>query len=316
MELLEHHRVFAATEKIQPLLTPDASFAVQITACRALASLPDKKSIPILLKFMEIFKNKGNGRLMYEAVAALRSITDEKLGVDLPAWSKWWVENEKKLVINANKPAAPIFNFEHKDDAHSLTYYGIPVVENRIVFVLDMSGSMSYGGRPNRLTQAVAELKKIIEKLNEKQFFNVVSFASGNNRWQRKETLVPATEENRKSAIKFIEQLQPCGGTNTADVIEDCIRDIATTNGCEAIYLATDGSPNPWSKGITTPMQENYLTWYNQAWKVRINTIGIYTTTAREKTTIAKNEDNEGMKEFLYNLAVNNDGVYREIGKD
>ncbi|HYF51315.1 MAG TPA: hypothetical protein VEJ63_18010, partial [Planctomycetota bacterium] len=94
IELLASHRVFAAVAKIQPLLTPEAFFSVQIAACRGLAWLPEKTSVPVLLKFMEPFKLRGNGRLMYEAAAALRAITGEKIGADHPGWAKWWQENQ------------------------------------------------------------------------------------------------------------------------------------------------------------------------------------------------------------------------------
>ncbi|HYF50590.1 MAG TPA: VWA domain-containing protein, partial [Planctomycetota bacterium] len=227
-----------------------------------------------------------------------------------------WQENQEKLVIDPAKAAPPEFNFEHKTDGYEVTYYDIPVVENRIVFVLDMSGSMQWGGNPSRWDSASSELKKIIGRLNDKQHINIIAFASGTNRWKRKEALVPANEMNRKEALKFIDTLKALGGTQTADVMEDVIRDIASVHGCEAVYLVTDGSPNPWARDITSAIQERYITWYNQAWKVRINTIGIYTTTAKEKTTVAKEEDQEGMKAFLYNLAANNDGMYREIGKN
>ena len=316
IELLAAHRVYAAVPKVQPLLTPEAFFSVQVAACRALASLPDKTSVPVLLKFMEPFKAKGNGRLMYEAVAALRSITGEKLSADHPAWARWWQENQSKLIVDTNRAAAPEFNFEQKTDDYEVTYYDIPVVENRIVFVIDMSGSMQFGGNPSRWDSASGDLKKIIARLDDKQQFNIIAFASGTNRWKRKEALVPASELNRKEAAKFIDSLKALGGTQTTDVMEDVIRDIAAVSGCEAVYLVTDGSPNPWAKDITSAIQERYITWYNQPWKVRINTIGIYTTTAKEKTTVAKEEDQEGMKAFLYNLAANNDGIYREIGKN
>jgi hypothetical protein len=315
LDLLAQHRVQAATPKIQPLLTPEAGFAIQVSACRALASLPDKNSVPVLLKFMEAVKAKGTSRLMYEAVAALRAITGAKISLDLPAWVKWWEENGKTLAIDANAPAAAEFNYEQKDSGGEPTYYDIPVVENRIIFIMDVSGSMSFGGAPNRLDQAKTELKNIIGKLNERQLINIITFSGGTERWKRKETLVPANEQNRKDAVKFIDSMIARGGTMTTDVMEEAIRDIATVSGCEAIYLATDGSPNPWAAEITSAMQERYITWYNQPWKVRINTIGIYTTTAAEKASVARSEDLEGMKAFLYNLATHNDGVYREIGK-
>jgi hypothetical protein len=314
MEILSVHRKMEALDKILPLLTHEAFPSVQIAACRALAYIPDAKSVPVLLKYLDGFKKIGNGRLMYEATAALRTITGQKFEADSPDWAKWWKENQAGFKVDLSNKVEPEFNYELAAGGE-VSYYGIPVCEQKIVFVIDISGSMQLGGNPNRWDSASKELKKLIEKLDQRQSFNIIAFASGTNRWKRKEALVPATDVNKKEASKFIDTLHPNGGTQTTDVLEDVIRDIASVQGCEAIYLVTDGSPNPWSKEITSPMQSRYITWFNQAWKVRIITFGIYTTTDQEKKGIARNEDTDGMKEYLYFIASNNDGTYREIGK-
>jgi uncharacterized protein YegL len=313
MDLLAAHRITAAVEKIAPFLAADQFPSVQIAACRALAFLPDKRGIPPLLKYMESLKG-GNGRYIHEAAAALRSLTGQKLEDTVPAWSKWWAANEKTFAIDPAAVLEPKFDTELGSPS-DLTYYDIPVVENRMVFVLDMSGSMSFGGKPNRLEQCKAELKKIIARLRQNQEFNVVAFASGSTRWQRRMPLVPANEQMKAEAIKFIENLAPKGGTQTADVLEEVIRDIASVYGLECVYLVTDGNPNPWVNGITNAMQARHITWFNQPYKVRINTIGIFTVTDAEKRGWARDEDVETMKQFLYALATCNDGLYKEIGK-
>jgi hypothetical protein len=315
MELLAAHKHVAAVNTILPFLSAEEFQTVQIAACRALAVLPEKRSIPALIKYMESFKNRGTGRYMHEATAALSSLTKTDFVAQVPAWIKWWSENEKSFILNPDEELKPNFNYELQE-ASEYSYYDIPIVENRFVFVLDISGSMDFGGNPNRLTQAKADLKKIIGHLNEKQQFNIVVFSTGNDRWQRKVPLVPANEQMKKDATRYVDALKPHGGTQTTTVMEDVLREIASTYGCEAIYLVTDGSPNPWAPGITSAQQARHITWINMALKVRINTIGIYTTTPQDKLGRAHDEDLESMKEFLYTLATFNDGLYKEIGKD
>ena len=56
--------------------------------------------------------------------------------------------------------------------------------------------------------------------------------------------------------------------------MEEVLREISVTHGCETVYLVTDGSPNPWAKDVTIEQQERLLRWINQPLKIRINTIG------------------------------------------
>ena len=317
MELLGAHHYAPAVDKIALGLNPLENPSIQIAACRALAQIPDKKALPDLIKYMNALSAKG-GRYKYEATAALRALSGEHIEANPALWSAWWEQHKKDFAPDASKAAAPDFNFE-LSEKQELEYYEVPVVENRLVIILDCSGSMSMGGKPNRIDSAKKELKGFINSLNDKQLFNLVCFSSTLRRWKKDNGLLPGTDANKKDAIKFLDTQHEGGGTQTMLAMEDVLRDIATMHGCETVYLVTDGNPNPWAKDITAEQQERLLHWINQPLKIRINTIGIYSITKQDQDMMAslhEVEDVDKMKKFLIDIAENNDGVYREVGKD
>ena len=318
IDVLGAHRYAPAQERIALGLDPVTLPSVQIATCRALAALPDKKSIPALIKYMISLPAGKGGRFIYEATGALRTLTGQTFAANPADWKKWWEANQNGFVFDGSKSLEPDYNYE-LSEKQELEYYEVPVVENRLVIVLDTSGSMQMGGKPSRLESAKMEMKNFVKSLPEKTLFNIVSFSSTVKRWRMDSPLVAASEANKKSAFNFIDAQVALGGTATTLAMEEVLRDIAVVNGCETVYLVTDGNPNPWAANITAEQQERLMTWINQSLKIRINTIGIYSLVpADEKFMAIHNfkEDLDKMKKFLYDLASNNDGVYREVGKD
>jgi len=310
MEMLAAHKHAPAAEKIISVLDPQAFPSVQIAALRALAMIPDKASVPAIMKYLTGVQGDG-GRYLYEATTALRAITGEKLDAIAPELKRWWERNEKDWAFDAAKAKAPVYNYE-LTEKKEVDYYDIPVVENRLVIVLDCSGSMQLGGTPNRLERAKEALKLLISRLRDKQLFNIVTYSNAPRRWKQQPPLVSATEAARKEATAYVEGLKFGGGTQTTTTMEETLREIVVTTGCETIFLVTDGNPNPWSQEITNEQQERHISWINESLKTRINTIGIYTKVASD-SKFKINEDVEKMREFLKKLAEHNDGIYKEI---
>ena len=310
MEVLAEHKYLAAVDRILPLVSTHEPLPVQIAACRALAKLADKRSIPVLIKYMESAKKEMIGRGMYESNGALRSITGLEYTPDPSTWKGWWDTNEKKFEV---KEAKLMYNYELSEKA-DVSYYEIPLIENRFVFVLDTSGSMIAGGHPSRLEAATKEMSALIQRLSDKQFFNIITFSSNFHRWQAA-PMVPATEPMKQEAKKFLEGLKPGGGTATALAFEEVLRKICTATSCETVFLVSDGGPNPWSKDTKMSDQVRLITWINQFLKVRIHTTGIYSKAPTDPPALLQ-EDLAGMKDFLEELAKKNDGAYKEVGKD
>jgi Ca-activated chloride channel family protein len=82
-----------------------------------------------------------------------------------------------------------------------------------VVFVIDTSGSMS----GEKIQQARRALQFCIDKLDERDRFNVVRFSTGFDVVFPE--LVPATKENRGRAQDFAGRFTAAGGTNIADTL-------------------------------------------------------------------------------------------------
>ncbi|MBI4016662.1 MAG: VWA domain-containing protein [Candidatus Aenigmarchaeota archaeon] len=121
---------------------------------------------------------------------------------------------------------------------------------NSIVYVIDTSGSMGYemGGtsidlegrvrRMTRLQRGQIELKRSIMALAPNFRFNIVYYDCRTDAWQR--SLVPASEQNKRKAYRWIDGLYPYGGTGTAYGVSYALK---TDGDNRDIVLLTDGRP-------------------------------------------------------------------------
>ncbi|CAH1399827.1 unnamed protein product [Nezara viridula] len=111
----------------------------------------------------------------------------------------------------------------------------LPVLKKHVVFVLDVSGSMT-GTKMDQLKQA---MEKILSDLSEKDYFTIVLFSDSIIAWKEdgvdinslnyyygydgeerksisvgEENVITATKDNIKNAINFTKSLETYGGTN------------------------------------------------------------------------------------------------------
>ncbi len=117
------------------------------------------------------------------------------------------------------------------------------IVNRDIVFVMDTSGSMS----GNKIEQTKTAFNFFVSKLNEKDRFGIVSFASKISLWKLE--LMTVNAENTDSANSYINNLRASGGTNINDALRhalDLFDD--TENRTRTLVFLTDGEA---SNGIT-----------------------------------------------------------------
>lgn len=118
------------------------------------------------------------------------------------------------------------------------------IVARDIVFVLDVSGSMS----GYKIQQTKAAYNFFIDHLNADDRFNVISFSDTATAW--KDTLVNADASNRADAKQFVSNLDTTGGTNIDHALGRAVSLFGTSNSTKAIVFLTDGEP---TVGITDP---------------------------------------------------------------
>ncbi|XP_021037007.1 inter-alpha-trypsin inhibitor heavy chain H3 isoform X2 [Mus caroli] len=94
---------------------------------------------------------------------------------------------------------------------HFFAPQGLPVVPKNIVFVIDVSGSMS--GR--KIQQTREALLKILDDVREDDYLNFILFSTGVTTW--KDHLVQATPANLEEARTFVKNIHDQSMTNIND---------------------------------------------------------------------------------------------------
>lgn len=114
-------------------------------------------------------------------------------------------------------------------------YEAADIPPREYIFVLDVSGSMS--GYP--LDTAKELIRNLVGNLTENDCFNIVLFSGDSTCMAPKS--IPATEENIKKSIRFIEREEGSGGTEFTPALEKAITIPKNKNYSRSIVTITDG---------------------------------------------------------------------------
>ena len=202
-------------------------------AILALVSLCSKESIDRLIPLLD----KEEGRLKADVLQALQALTGKMLGFKSEPWQEWWSSQREKFEMPEKPGDAALAT-----NLGTGSYYGVPLLSDRVTFCLDISGSMSATVKVDekeitRLEQAKAELIGAVESLDRKVRFNLVFFDDRIEPWKGK--LQDASGSNVKGAAAKIRGLKPRGGTNIYDTLETAMADPEV----DTIFLMSDGAP-------------------------------------------------------------------------
>jgi hypothetical protein len=222
----------------------------------------------------------ASSRLRYEAYVALKELTGKDFGMDRQLWEKW-IDSGKEAARQPGASAVP-------------TFYGIRVIGDRPVFILDVSASMLepiraprdrlrrvVTGRPEnsreqrldwskirtKLDLAKAELAVTIEDLPRETKFGLVFYSDSISVWKRE--LLVATPANRKAAVKRVRGLGGSGNTNIYDAFF-----AGLAYEPDQVLFLTDGIANRGTIRVSGAIRHVLKTTY---WlrRVRIDCIGV-----------------------------------------
>lgn len=198
------------------LLSP--SWEVRIAAVRALRKVRDLSSLAVLVDAMD----RETGRVKAEVRDALRDLTGMSWGYDSDTWRKWLGETGGELV-------AAKAEGEAEDEGTGLHFYGIRSESDRVLFVLDVSGSMLWDlhkddvepqeGDLSRIKMLKQECLRAVAGLADGAKFNILVYAWEVKQWQSKPQVM--NDKVRAEAREWVEGLQAVGATNLFGALKE-----------------------------------------------------------------------------------------------
>jgi hypothetical protein len=249
-------------------------------------------------------------KLQTSAANAGKELTDARQSIDT-------LQRDKQMLTDqASRALAAVEN----------RFEGIALTGRRVLFLVDMSGSMELvdekTAAPNKWLGVRETLSKVMRSLTDLNKFQVMVFSDkvvyplgSDARWIDYD---PKTSAER--ALKALAQTKPNGPTNMYTAFEAAFR--FREQGLDTIYVLSDGLPNI-GPGLT-PEQENNLketerseilarhirNLLHRDWnreiagrsRVRINTIGFFF-------------ESPDVGAFLWALARENDGSFVGMSK-
>jgi hypothetical protein len=262
----------------------DEHFAVRRAVVDALVKIQKREAVDALISLLD----RIGGEAKADAAQHLTRVTGQIYGMDSGAWRKWW--DQSGPAFNHPRVVEEDAASELAGEGRNGYYYGLPLRAERLVFVLDISGSM----QGVRIMAAKRELVKAIQGLPESVSFGVVVFSQTTNRWQHK--LVQADKKMKRAAVEFVERQTPQSNTASYDALE-----AGLAYDTEAIFFLSDGAPT--SGQIVAPADIiQAITKTNKTRRISIYTIGIAPGFSGSPTDA-----------FLKGLSEQNRGKYRRV---
>ncbi len=275
-----------ALEDVAPRVVESAAAALAMLAPVGVAV-----SVPAILDRWLAWHGR-NDRVEEAFERAMARITGVDVGADPDLWKSWWAANKDRPKAEVKRDGPTTFS--------GARYYGFGVRSDRVVFVLDISRSMSWNGR---LDIARRELIQTIEHLPARTRFSVISFSDAAWTWSDK--LLPASPETVRKAVRYVERLEPVGGTNSFEALRAAFAD----EEVDTIYFLSDGYPS--AGGIVDP--DEILTQVRELnrWR-RVHIHAIAMLKGEPPAEFAALEDGTAAERFMRRLAADNDGKYLE----
>ena len=245
----------------------------------ALAEMRDKQSVPKLIDRLE----KEQGRMRKQIAQVLWQLTAQTFEEDFGKWKSWWVEAGEKFTVASEKDIDKAEQererkrLMERTRAGGAKFFGIKVESHRVIFIIDISGSMlesmygRYVGKRGaaRIDVAKQELITAINNLEEGTLFNILAFSSSVARWQEQGIGVN-TAQSRTAAIEWINRLGARGATNLYDSVKMAFED----KDVDTIFIMSDGEPTNGEVIDPYRIREDVAFW-NKHRKVKINCIAI-----------------------------------------
>ncbi len=248
-----------------PGLLSSADWRLRSLGYMVASRVRDKESIPLLIQAIK----KESGRTEFECGQALKSLTRYYCRT-AEDWERWWEKQKDGFVLPPPAPAEP--DTANKGKGSTVAeFYGIPVRSHRVVYVLDVSGSMSaqFGTGSTRIKVARESLKTALKKADKSSLVNVIFFDNKVRSYAKKSVPIRRKGELNK-LLAYVDKARPLGGTNIHGALLAAFKDPRV----DTIFLLSDGDP---STGEITDIQDlaTAILRLNRARRVKIHCVAV-----------------------------------------
>jgi HEAT repeat protein len=272
------------------------TWRADMTLIAFLDDFRSRETVPALIDVLQRFKDrpedvqsgKLSGLLLHRAHEVLIGMTGAVFPADrVDKWREFWEKEGAALTIATKRDAAA-----RGPGTVSQGLFGIPVQGTRVVFIVDLSRSMTFAmpkaipaGEvpdqiPSRLDIAKRELRRAVDGMPEVSSFNVVTF-NGNPKaktWSK--DLLKASPVNKERFRTFVDDMRADGGTNLWAGLEEALKMKSLAYGdryessLDEVFIVSDGAPTVGD--VVDPVEIlRLVTETNRFSRVRINTIFI-----------------------------------------
>lgn len=267
--------------------------------------------------------------LLYRAHETLVTLTGAVYPAEQPAqWQEFWQREQQKLT--AEDRPKPV----KKEGADkTAAFCGIPAQGSRILFVIDLSGSMEFKMKPapgetdagngggTRLAFAKRQMHKVIAEMPEGTRMNFITFNGRPKARLWNKEMLEASAKNKKKALEFVDSWtavypppnQTDGGTNMWSGLEEALSVKTLVYGekderaVDEIFVVSDGAPSVGE--ILDPLEILRLVdEANRIARIRINTIFITSSDDRDPRQLSLSPS-----ELMRRMATENGGRYVEF---
>lgn len=300
---------------------------------RGLVVRRDRRAVEPLIDLLEKHEKKtGSGAGI--VARALRDLTGQDLST-AAEWRSFWAAHGATFELPRDGRAEG--QKEARARGTAARFFGRTLDSDRIVFVIDISGSMKAkdpapsGGRPQtggedspyatdsrvRIDRAKAELAKAISALPPHASFTIVAYsgpvmsATGEDAelrtWTRalSGNLLRASEANVKRALAFVQALEAKGETFTGHAVTSAL----LVEGVDLIVLLSDGFPEEWVEdedGKRRALARDEV-------RARIRSANRFARVTIDTFGFEGKAGSEPFVEFMKGVAADSGGVYQAI---
>jgi hypothetical protein len=262
----------------------DPRWQVRAAAAAALARTGRGAAVPPLVEAL----GAATGRTLDDLREALASLTAKGFPAAQAPWKAWWEKEgagfrgPRDPRPEGEPPPAVAGGPSVTGEEGGTTFYGITTHSERVLFVLDFSGSMNFpateGDAAKKKVDVLREeFRRATTGLPDGATLGVVGFSVDVRLWRKE----PAKRDAKSAAdaVQWVDRQEVVGGTNIYDALEKAFQ-LATPKDpkgepvFDTMYFMTDGTPTAGKVTNAEQIRADVRRW-NLSKRVRLHVVGM-----------------------------------------